>query len=250
MKNHPKLKKASWFESWFDSPYYHLLYKNRNDKEAQEFLDLLLTRIHLPKPSKILDLACGKGRHSIYMNQCGYDVIGIDLSEENILHCKKYENDHLQFYRHDMRRVLRTHYFDAIFNLFTSFGYFDREHENELVIQSAAKNLQIGGYFVLDYLNSNYAENHLIPSQTKEIEGVHFQINKKIENGKIIKDISFQDQGKSFQFKEEVRLLYAEDFLRFFAKAGLHVLEIYGDYALENFNLDHSKRLIFVTRKL
>ena len=244
------MKPESWFESWFNSPYYHLLYKNRNEKEAQDFLDLLLTRIHLIKSSKVLDLACGKGRHSIYLNQCGYDVIGVDLSEENILHCKKFEKDHLQFFRHDMRRVLRTNYFDAVFNLFTSFGYFEREHENELVIQSTAKNLQSGGYFILDYLNSYYAEKHLVSNQSKEVEGIQFQISKKIEAGKIVKNISFEDRGKVFQFTEEVRLLYPEDFLRFFAKAGLSVLEIYGDYSLNHFSLDQSKRLIFVTRKL
>ncbi len=244
------MKAESWFESWFNSPYYHLLYKNRNDKEAQDFLDLLLARIHLPKSSKVLDLACGKGRHSIYLNQCGYDVIGADLSEENILHCKKFENDHLQFFRHDMRRVLRINYFDAVFNLFTSFGYFEREHENELVIQSTAKNLQSGGYFIIDYLNSYYAEKHMEPTQSKEVDGIQFQIIKKIEAGKIVKNIKFEDQGKVFQFTEEVRLLYPDDFLRFFAKEGLSVLEIYGDYSLNHFNLDQSKRLIFVTRKL
>lgn len=244
------MKAASWFESWFNSPYYHLLYNNRNDQEAQDFLDLLLTRIHLPPSSRVLDLACGKGRHSIYLNKCGYDVIGADLSEENILHCKNFENDHLQFFRHDMRRVLRTNYFDAVFNLFTSFGYFEREYENELVIQSTAKNLQSGGYFIIDYLNSYYAAKHIVPNQTKKVEGIQFQISKKIVADKIEKHISFTDQGKAYQFTEEVRLLYPEDFLRFFAKAGLSVLEIYGDYGLHPFSLDQSKRLIFVTRKL
>lgn len=244
------MKTTSWYESWFDSPYYHLLYKNRNDQEAKDFLDLLLTRIHLPLSSKVLDLACGKGRHSIHLNQRGYDVIGVDLSEENIIFCKKFENDRLQFYRHDMRHVLRINYFDAVFNLFTSFGYFEREHENELVIQSAAKNLQTGGYFIIDYLNSYSAEKKLEPSQTKVIEGISFQIDKKIEDGNIIKNITFTDQGKSFQFKEQVRLLYPEDFLRFFAKAGLNVLNVYGDYSLDQFNIEQSKRLIFVTRKI
>jgi len=243
-------KGPSWFESWFDSPYYHLLYKDRNDKEAKDFLDLLLTRIHLSKPSRVLDLACGKGRHSIHLNQRGYDVTGVDLSEENINFCKQFEKEGLHFYRHDMRHLLRTNYFDAVFNLFTSFGYFEREHENELVIQATAKNLQTGGYFIIDYLNSHYAEKHLVASQTKEIEGIQFQIQKRIENEKIIKDIRFKDQDKDYHFQEEVRLLSPQDFLLFFARAGLSVLEIYGDYALDNFNIEQSRRLIFVTRKL
>ena len=85
----------TWYESWFDTKYYHILYKDRNYREAQVFMDNLTHYLNLPEKAKVLDLACGKGRHSIYLNQCGYDVIGADLSEENILHCKKFENDHL-----------------------------------------------------------------------------------------------------------------------------------------------------------
>ena len=80
----------AWFESWFDSPYYHILYKDRDMKEAEEFIDHLMDRLHLPSGSKILDMGCGKGRHSVYLNRKGYNITGIDLSKENIAYCKQF----------------------------------------------------------------------------------------------------------------------------------------------------------------
>src|SRR6187455_1959490 len=102
----------SWFESWFNSPWYHILYEHRDEQEAEEFLDALLDHLQ-PKPgSSMLDLGCGKGRHSIYLNQKGFNVTGIDLSPESIMHCRKWENETLSFFVHDMRHLFRTNDFD------------------------------------------------------------------------------------------------------------------------------------------
>ena len=240
----------NWFESWFDSPYYHLLYRDRNEQEAQSFLNILLRRIHLAGDSKVLDLACGKGRHSRHLHQQGLDVTGIDLSPENIQFCKQFENETLHFYEHDMRRLFRTNYFDAVFNLFTSFGYFDRPHENEQVIMAASKSLQPGGYFIIDFLNPTYAIQHLTASHAIELDGVRFDITKKIVQQKIIKEIHVTDGEKGFDFREEVRLIYPDDFQQFFAHAGLSVLETYGDYLLHPFQSEQSNRLIYITRKI
>ena len=92
----------NWYTSWFDSPYYHILYKNRDDKEAGLFMKNLTSFLNLSTSSKILDLACGKGRHSKYLNQLGYHVTGIDLSPQSIVYAKQFENDKLFFEEHDM----------------------------------------------------------------------------------------------------------------------------------------------------
>lgn len=239
-----------WYESWFDSTYYHLLYQHRNDEEAENFLSLLLQRIHLPAPSPVLDLACGKGRHSRFLYQCGHEVTGVDLSPENIRHCKQYENERLHFYQHDMRRVLRINYFNAVFNLFTSFGYFDRPSENERVIISATSALQRGGYFIIDFLNAAYIMHHLKESQETERDGVLFRVTRQITGNKIIKTIHVHDQGKEHTFREEVALIFPDQFIQWFAKAGLTVLNMYGDYQLGEYHPDSSQRLIFITRKI
>ena len=135
------MSNKDWFVDWFDTPYYHILYQNRNDLEAKKFIQTLMGHLKLPKSSKILDLACGKGRHSKTLNELGYDVLGVDLSENSINEAKRLSNDTLSFRVHDMREVLVGTKFDAIFNLFTSFGYFDSNKENERMCASIAQML-------------------------------------------------------------------------------------------------------------
>lgn len=240
----------AWFESWFDSPYYHILYKDRDMTEAEGFIDHLMERLHLPQRSKILDLGCGKGRHSVYLNRKGYDIIGIDLSKENISHCKQYENERLHFYEHDMRKIFRTNYFDGVVNLFTSFGYFAQQHQNELPILAAAKSLNKGGYLVVDFLNAHHVLKQLPHEEMKEINGIKFNIRKKVENDFITKEISFSDKGNDYSFREEVRVLLLEDFHQFYMHAGLEIINIYGDYHLNEFKVHESPRLIMITRKI
>ena len=73
------MEKKPWFESWFNTPYYHILYKERDMEEAQSFLKRLTDYLHMNANSKVLDVACGKGRHSLFLNQLGFDVTGIDF---------------------------------------------------------------------------------------------------------------------------------------------------------------------------
>ena len=128
----------AWFVDWFDTEYYHILYKNRNEKEAKKFIQNLIKRHPLEFGSKIMDLACGKGRHAKIISELGFDVIGLDLSKKSINEAKKYQiKDQLCFDVHDMRLpYAKEQTFDAIFNLFTSFGYFDDPNDNKRVFDS------------------------------------------------------------------------------------------------------------------
>ena len=117
------MKTKDWFTDWFNTPYYHILYKDRNDNEAQQFIKKITEFLSLPKNATLLDLPCGKGRHSVFLNSLGFKVIGADLSENSIQHAKNFENENLKFIVQDMREPLHKKY-DAVFNLFTSFGYF------------------------------------------------------------------------------------------------------------------------------
>ena len=109
---------SEWFAQWFDSPYYHILYKFRDSEEAQKLIDNISTRLAIPEGAKLMDLACGKGRHSIYMNTKGYDVTGLDLSKQSIQAASQKANDTLHFAVHDMREVYEEGTFDYVFNLF------------------------------------------------------------------------------------------------------------------------------------
>ncbi len=236
---------TKWYASWFDTPYYHILYKERNYTEAQMFMDNLTQYLSLESNNHILDLACGKGRHSIYLNKIGYKVTGIDLSKNSITHASQFANDNLQFKIHDMRQPF-SQQFDAVFNLFTSFGYFEHEKDNLDTIQAIKANLNETGFGVIDFLNADYVISNLVADEQKVVDNITFNIKRYVKDGYIYKDISFEDNGQSFSFSEKVEAITLQDFERYFEQAGIHLLDIFGDYHLKPFNLQTSPRLIMI----
>jgi SAM-dependent methyltransferase len=240
---------CTWFENWFDSNYYHILYGDRNELEAEAFLDNLLLLLKPAKGAHIHDLCCGRGRHAILLNKKGYEVTGTDLSSESIHFARQFENKTLAFFVSDMREPGRIDYFDYVFNLFTSFGYFNSDEEHEQVIRAVHASLKPGGIFVLDYLNSTKAVPLLKPFDTKQAKGIEFRIHKSIEKGYIVKDIQFEDKGKKYHFMERVRAYSLADFELLLNKNGFHILSVKGDYALHPFNPAESDRLILIAQK-
>jgi len=235
----------NWFASWFDTPYYHILYKDRNYREAQLFMDNLTHYLNLPEKAKVLDLACGKGRHSIYLNQLGYDVLGVDLSENSIDEAKKNTNDHLHFRVHDMREPFEEK-FDAIFNLFTSFGYFENESDNLKTLIAIKESLSEYGFAVIDFMNVTNVIANLVPEETKTVEGIDFSIKRFYIDGYIYKEIDFEDKGEKFHFTEKVKALTLPDFQQLMDEAGIFLLDTFGDYKLKKFHKTESERLIMI----
>ncbi|KEO73298.1 SAM-dependent methyltransferase [Anditalea andensis] len=241
--------KEGWFSTWFDSPYYHQLYKNRDAQEARDFIDNLDRYFQWKPEDAILDLGCGKGRHSIYLNQKGAKVTGIDLSIQNITFANRFNNDRLTFSVHDMREVFNKNAFTHVVNLFTSFGYFTSEEENLSVFNSVYENLVPGGYFLIDYLNPHKVIRELIVKEVKEIEGINFNIGRRIEEGYIIKDIVFKAGGLAHYFQERVQILQEEEFRTYLHLTGFRVEAVFGDYKLNPFDVDNSDRMIFIAKK-
>jgi cyclopropane fatty-acyl-phospholipid synthase-like methyltransferase len=240
-------QEKEWFENWFDTDFYHLLYDYRNDDEARFFMKNLIRFLKLSKGDKILDLPCGKGRHAIYLNGLGFDVTGADLSVNNISHAKKFDQKGLSFEIHDMRDPL-TGCYDAIFNLFTSFGYFNQEETNVRVLENFKKALRPGGHIVIDFLNLKTVEQELIPVQNIHKHDVNFVINKRISQNFIIKEIEVISEGKSHQFIEKVQALDLDKMIYFANAAGLEIKHIFGDYALTPFKEETSERLILILK--
>ena len=235
----------NWYASWFDTAYYHILYKERDGKEAGLFMNVLTSFLNIPKKAEILDLACGKGRHSKYLNELGYDVTGIDLSSASIGFAKKFENDKLHFAVHDMC-IPYPKKFDAVLNLFTSFGYFENKEDNLRTIKAIREELKPNGYGVIDFLNSNYVATHLVPSETKTIDGITFSIQRSIVDGYIIKNISFSHKGIDHNYTERVEAISLDSFKTYFEKAGVSLMHCFGDYELNGFNEQTSERLILI----
>jgi 2-polyprenyl-3-methyl-5-hydroxy-6-metoxy-1,4-benzoquinol methylase len=239
----------SWFENWFDSTYYHILYKNRDEKEAEIFIDNLIQHLQILKGSTLIDIACGKGRHATYFNSLGLDVIGLDLSPNSIAVATKNENATLQFAVHDMREVFQKNSFDIATNLFTSFGYFEKVEDEQKAINAMASNLKSEGILIIDFMNVKKVIKNLVPKEQKTIDNIVFNITRKVENGHIIKDIEIIEGDKKQYFQEKVKALTLTDYSEFITTAGLKIFNIFGNYNLENFNATFSDRLILICKK-
>ncbi len=240
---------GEWFANWFDSPYYHILYQSHDDKDARQFIDKLVAPLGLPEGSRVLDLACGKGRHARYLAEKGFDVTGLDISPASIAFARHFEHEKLAFYQHDMRQPFRINYFDAIVNIFTSFGYFDQDADHLRTLRNVQRGLRPGGYFLLDYFNSTWVRNNLTRFEQKTVDGIEFTLSKSIRKGRVYKKVSFQTGGKQFVFRERVRLFTLEEFRQLFEASGLEIRQIYGGYDLSDFEARYSRRLVLMANK-
>ena len=153
------------------------------------FINNLCAHLILKPEANVWDLACGKGRHSISLNKRGFNVVGTDLSQNSIKEASGNSNPSMDFFVHDMREPFRINYFDAVFNLFTSIGYFENFNDNFSVFKNVAKALKPNGVFVVDFLNSENISNSIKTSYQEKREDIIFKIEKKIDNNSIIKHI-------------------------------------------------------------
>ena len=238
-------EKKEWFQHWFDTDYYHLLYDNRDEKEAEFFMKNLIQFLNIKKGNKILDLPCGKGRHAMFLNTQGYDVVGADLSKNSIEFAKSFENNSLKFTEHDMRNPLKGKY-DVIFNLFTSFGYFNQNSTNIKVLTNFKNGLKKNGSIIIDFLNIEKVIENLIPEERFIKNGINFHITRMIKNGILIKNIMFHANNEDHHFIEKVQCLSLDDIKAFSVTANLKIKHIFGDYNLSLFDNKKSDRLILV----
>lgn len=244
-----------WFVDWFNTHYYHILYKKRDNKEAQDFIDAILKHLkdinvftNQNYTLHALDLACGKGRHSLYLNNHGLKVTGIDLASESIKEASVNNSSTLNFVVQDMRNSMGENQYDFVFNLFTSFGYFNTDEEELLVLNNVFRALKPGGYFVFDFLNADKVKASTCNSESKTLEGIEFTYSKRIENNFVFKDIVIKDKNERFEFQEKVKLLDNKTMTSLLEKANFKIKERFGNYKLDNFDKD-SDRLIIISQK-
>jgi 2-polyprenyl-3-methyl-5-hydroxy-6-metoxy-1,4-benzoquinol methylase len=237
-----------WFSDWFDTDFYHTLYKNRDESEAKYFIENLCSFLKIKPNSSLLDLACGKGRHSKTLNELGHKVLGVDLSENSISLAKLSEQRGLHFEVHDMRKIIPGLSFDVIFNLFTSFGYFDSPEDNKKVIFSVANMLCEKGIFVIDFLNAEKVVANLVANEEKEIDGFQFLIKRMVEGGHIYKKITVIDNNEVKNYVEKVQLLRIEDFEKLLYPE-FKILHTFGGFDLRDFDPSSSDRLIIIAEK-
>jgi ubiquinone/menaquinone biosynthesis C-methylase UbiE len=246
------MSKKGWFSDWFNSSYYHALYQHRDDTEALQFIHNLITYL-TPKPhATMLDIACGKGRHSKALFDAGFDLTGIDLSPASIEAASTMQTNGLSFSCHDMRETFKANYFDYAFNFFTSFGYFDTHEEHQLAISAMAANLKESGTLVIDYLNVGIVEENIDKEAVTQIDSFIFYTKKWQDDLFLFKEIRVVDAVSSEVlgvFEERVRKYSLNDFTLFMQNAGLEIVETFGNYQLQAYQYEMSDRLIMVAKK-
>jgi SAM-dependent methyltransferase len=240
-----------WYKDWFNSPYYHKLYFDRDETEAQHFITKLLAHLKPRPQSRMLDVACGKGRHSKFLSAKGFDVTGIDISADSISIAKQSETDSLHFYQHDMRLPFWINYYDYAFNFFTSFGYFHTRREHDDAMRTIANSIRPGGLLMFDYLNVHYVEERLVHNEVKTIDNVTYEIHRYHDEHYFYKRIIVTDPEaqRSFEHTEKVAKFSLGDFTDMLSFQKLQVTEVFGDYNLNPYDVRKTPRLIVIARK-
>lgn len=245
-----------WYEKWFSDRFYLELYQHRDEEDARWIINLIQRTLNISTKSRVLDIACGSGRHSLELARRGFDVTGFDLSGFLISEAFKNLNESkekklkVKFLRKDMRNFNFRNSFDVALNIFTSFGYFDNDEENFKVFENVSSSLKQKGYFVFDYLNKIFLENNLKKISRATIKGVTVIQKRKLENGFVIKDIFLKSGKQEKNFTEILKLYSHKEFISAFNNAGLKKIKIYGDYFGNEFDEHKSQRLIIFARKI
>ncbi len=242
--------KKEWFEEWFDDNYLHV-YAHRDDSDARQLVDLILSKVNPQRNYLILDAACGSGRHASQFAEKGYRIFGIDLSLPLLRKAKKEQKHGLypQYVRADIRAMPFAAHFDLILSLFTSFGYFRYDEENQQLLLDWAGILKKNGRIVIDYLNPDYVAEHLDPNSTRAFRGIQIHENRWIENKRVYKKIEIIRDEKCCTFHESVRLYNLQEMRTMLGKAGIGVNQVYGGYQRQAFSAA-SPRMIIIGEKL
>lgn len=247
---------APWYEEWFNSEYYLKLYSHRNDVEAEACIDIIqrATQLHpnADEPHKVLDIACGPGRHAMSLAKRGFSVTAVDLSTTLLRHAHSQaqkEKAPIKFLQLDMRSMDFRGEFDLAVQLFSSFGYFATVDEDFAVLQGARRALRDVGYYAIDLINPHVLAKTIVPKSTRMLDGkIKVVEEREIIDSRVEKTITIPIDGEKKKFHESVRLYRPEQIERLLREAGLLPTHWYGDYAGLPFDPERSRRMIIVSK--
>lgn len=253
----------AWYQHWFADALYMELYAHRDAEEARQAVDLFesVTATDTDAPhlrdsvpghhSSVLDLACGTGRHAFELARRGYHVTAADLSPTLLAAAARKTQRFgptLRLVRNDMRRLPFRLAFDAVLQLFTAFGYFHDDRENEDVIAEVSRVLRPGGWYMLDFLNATALPATLAPYSETEAAHARITQERRIANGRVEKRIRIVQHGTTREYVESVRLFTLEDFRAMFQRHALSLVDVRGDYAGAAYGEDSPRCIMFARR--
>jgi SAM-dependent methyltransferase len=238
---------SEWFESWFGEDYI-ALYPHRDDPEAAVAVATVARIVADHQIRRVLDLACGAGRHARHLSK-RWPTFGLDLSEL-LLRLARREGFPPRLVRGDMRELpFRDASFDLVTNFFTSFGYFDDDRQHREVVHEVARVTATGGFFVLDYLNSQQLRRTLVAYDERRVGDSVVEQRRKISaDGKsVIKTITVRGDGR--RFVERVRLYTPDELIHLIAAEGFETQSVLGDYHGSPLSPDSPRAMIIARRR-
>ncbi len=216
-----------WFEEWFGEEYLQL-YPHRDDAEAERAVALVAEATGLQPGWRVLDVASGAGRHARAFQTAGARPVGVDLSA-TLLRVARGVTD-APLVRADMRALpIRPGSMDLTVNLFTSFGYFDRDEEHAAALAEMVATLRPGGWFVIDFLNPEVVRRGLVPHELLAGDGAGVRVTRAVSpDGRYVSKTIETPAGR--RYTERVRLFGAEEIGAMLLRAGVSVRQRFGDY--------------------
>ncbi|MBI2881243.1 MAG: class I SAM-dependent methyltransferase [Candidatus Tectomicrobia bacterium] len=224
-----------WTKTFFGRDYVRA-YPRGHQTESQ--VEAAVRLLGLSPPLRILDLCCGYGRHTLALRRRGYPCFGLDLSQELLKLARKESREEgaaaPPFTCADMREIpYRPGTFDAVLSLFTSFGYFEEEADDQAVLNGVARALRPGGRFLLDVLNKEWLMAHFTPRFWEEGEGTKLlsEMTFDYERGRLLtRRTIVPDEGERKEFFSSIRLYTLAETVRMLRQAGLTYWRAFGDY--------------------
>ncbi len=248
----------AWYKEWFGEEYLGL-YSHRDEQEAEAHVDFVERQLGETRPRAVLDLACGAGRHTAVLRRRGYRTLGVDLSLTLLAHARR-----LPCAVSDMRCLpFAAGTFDWVLNFFTSFGYFEKERENFLVLEEIVRVLAPRGRFLIDIMNAAHTVRNLQAREVQYLDGRQADADSREREAgartveikrwydaatkRINKRIRVQAVGGGLPrtFLESVRAYQPEEVTIGLHWAGLEVTGLFGNFQGDPHGSD-SERLILV----
>jgi len=252
---------TAWYETGFGREYLDL-YAHRDAAEARADIKAI---VHLLAPARdepLLDLCCGACRHLLVLREMGFSqLVGLDLSQELLQvaarELKKANpawtqtQDPVRLVRSDMRLIPYQGHFGTVLSLFTSFGYFEEDQQNQAVFDAVLQALRLGGKFLVDYLSRDYVIAHLVERDEQDLPGCHvFNIRHLTDDGRRVeKRITvLSEKGRTREYLESVRLYAQSEMADMLSRSGFVGIHSYGTLKGHPFGPE-SKRLVLIAEK-
>ncbi len=247
-------RRKTWYqdESFWKTFESTMFNRERLDVATEE-VNYIVKLLALEKGAEILDLCCGIGRHSLELARRGYQVVGVDITQEYLDKARRQaesEGLNVQFVRSDMRRFCQIESFDAVINMFTAFGYFEIEADNKRVLANIHCSLRKGGILLIDVMGKEILARIYQERHWHEEDGRFFLQEHKMRQNWSWADNRWimLENGKIREFRFGHRIYSAVEITGLLKECGFSSVEIYGD--LEGADYDHNaKRLVVVARK-